>query len=351
MGGFAHDTGEGSISRYHRKHGGDLIWELGSGYFGCRHDDGTFNPEMFAEQAQTDQVKMVEIKISQGAKPGHGGVLPGSKVTPEIAEARRVPVGVDCISPPFHSAFNTPIGLMEFIAKLRELSGGKPVGFKLCIGQPHEFLAVCKAMIETKILPDFIVVDGAEGGTGAAPLELSDHVGTPFKDAFVFVQNALVGIGVRDKLKLGASAKLVTAAYIASAMALGADWANSARGFMMSVGCLQTQNCHRNTCPVGVATQNKILQRGLVVSDKARRAQNFHRNTLESLSELIAAAGLEHPSALEPRHLITRVDNNQVKSYAKLYNWMEPGQLIEGKCGDWIQPHWDRANPQSFDLS
>src|SRR5215470_4769432 len=256
LGGFAHDTGEGSISRYHREHGGDLIWELGSGYFGCRNDDGTFCAERFAAQAVSPHVKMIEIKLSQGAKPGHGGVLPGPKVSPEIAEARGVPVGVDCVSPARHQAFATPIELMRFIARLRELSGGKPVGFKLCIGHPWEFMGVCKAMLETGIRPDFIVIDGSEGGTGAAPLEFVDHVGTPLREGLVLAHNCLVGTGLRQSIRLGASGRVVTAFDIARLLALGADWCNAARGFMFALGCIQAQSCHTDRCPTGVSTQN-----------------------------------------------------------------------------------------------
>jgi glutamate synthase domain-containing protein 2 len=270
MGGFAHDTGEGSISRYHREMGGDLIWELGSGYFGCRTADGKFDPVRFAEQAQDPQVKMVELKL-QGAKPGHGGVLPGPKVTAEIAEARGVPVGVDCVSPAKHSVFSNPVELLEFIAKMRELSGGKPAGMKLAIGHPWEFFAIAKAMVKTGLTPDFIVVDGSEGGTGAAPVEFTDHVGVPLREGLMLVHNTLVGIGVRDRVKLGASGKIVSAFDIAKTLAMGADWCNSARGFMFALGCIQAQSCHTGTCPTGVTTQDPLRQRALVVPSKAER--------------------------------------------------------------------------------
>ncbi|MCC7047668.1 MAG: FMN-binding glutamate synthase family protein, partial [Alphaproteobacteria bacterium] len=295
-GGFAHDTGEGSISRHHRQHGGDLIWEIGSGYFGCRDAQGRFDEERFARQAREPQVKMIEVKLSQGAKPGHGGVLLGPKVTHEIAEARGVAPGQDCISPATHSAFSTPRGLLEFVQKLRHLSGGKPTGFKLCIGHPWEFLAIARAMLDTGIAPDFIVVDGAEGGTGAAPLEFTDHVGMPLREGMIFVQNTLVGIGLRDKVRVGVSGKIVTGFDIARAMALGADWCNAARGFMFALGCIQAQACHTGRCPTGVSTQDAVRQKALVVPDKAERVRNFHRNTLIALSELVAAAGLRHPS-------------------------------------------------------
>jgi glutamate synthase domain-containing protein 2 len=348
MGNFAHDTGEGGMSRYHRENGGDLIWEIGSGYFGCRTNDGRFDPGMFAEQAAAEQVKMVEIKISQGAKPGHGGVLPGTKVTPEIAEARRVPVGVDCISPSAHSAFSTPIEMMEFIARLRELCGGKPVGFKLCVGHRWEFLAMCKAMLETGIHPDFIVVDGGEGGTGAAPVEFSNHVGTPLRGGLTFVQNALVGTGLREHVKLGASGKIISAFDMVGAMAMGADWCNSARGFMFAVGCIQSLSCHTNRCPVGVATQDPQRQRALVVADKAERVYHFHRNTVEALSEIIAAAGLEHPSEIEPRHFYVRLGGPVTMAADQGGVWLTPGSILEGSAPDDYLDYWAAADPASF---
>ena len=273
-------------------HGGDLIWEIGSGYFGCRTADGRFDPERFAVQAQNPQVRMIEIKMSQGAKPGHGGILPKHKVTQEIADTRGILMGEDCISPSRHSAFSTPIELMHFIQQLRELSGGKPVGFKFCLGHPWEFMGIAKAMLETGILPDFIVVDGKEGGTGAAPVEFTDHIGVPLREGLLFVHNTLVGLNLRDKIKLGASGKIVSAFDIASVLAIGADWANSARGFMFAIGCIQSQSCHTNKCPTGVATQDALRQRALVVPDKAQRVYNFHRNTLKALAEMLAAAGL-----------------------------------------------------------
>ena len=288
MGGFYHDTGEGGCSPYHQKHGGDLVWEIGSGYFGCRDKEGNFEPSLFQETSQLEQIKMVEIKVSQGAKAGHGGVLPGPKVNAEIAAVRKVPQGEDCISPAYHTAFTTPIELLEFTAKLRDLSGGKPAGFKMCIGRPYEFAAICKAMIETEIYPDFIVIDGAEGGTGAGPEEFLDHMGVPLTEGLLFAQNALVGAGVRDHLKIACSAKIATAFDIASRMAMGADWCNAARAFMFAVGCIQAERCHTNTCPVGVATQDKRLFRGLVIPDKAKRVHMYHRNTLEALSQVVA---------------------------------------------------------------
>ncbi|MEO7827328.1 MAG: FMN-binding glutamate synthase family protein, partial [Allosphingosinicella sp.] len=265
LGGFAQDTGEGSISRYHREHGGDLVWELGSGYFGCRTADGQFDPAGFEAKAASDQVRMVEIKLSQGAKPGHGGILPGAKVTAEISAARGVPMDRDCISPARHRAFSTPMEMMAFVAQLRKLSGGKPVGFKLCLGHPWEFTGIVKAMRETGILPDFIVVDGAEGGTGASPLEFSDHIGVPLREGLLFVHNILVGAGLRDRIRIGAAGKVVSAFDIAVLLALGADWTNAARGFMFAVGCIQSLTCNTNKCPTGVATQDPMRQRALVV--------------------------------------------------------------------------------------
>jgi glutamate synthase domain-containing protein 2 len=351
LGGFAHDTGEGSISRYHRERGGDLIWELGSGYFGCRNADGTFDPEKFAEQARTPQVKMIEVKLSQGAKPGHGGVLPGRKVTPEIAEARGVPVGVECVSPAAHSAFSSPIELLHFLAKLRELSGGKPTGFKLCIGHPWEFLAVAKAMLETGLTPDFIVVDGSEGGTGAAPIEFTDHIGMPMREGLMFVHNTLVGVGLRDRVRIGASGKIVSAFDIARAMALGADWCNSARGFMFALGCIQAQACHTGRCPTGVTTQDPIRQAALDVSDKSSRVRNFHHHTLEALSELTAAAGLTHPSQLLPAHLVRRTGPGLVRSAAEMYRFLTPQQLLKdpGTAGDMFS-FWPNVTGTSFSL-
>jgi len=349
-GGFYHDTGEGSISPYHRKNGGDLVWELGSGYFGCRDKDGHFDPKRFAEQAVSDQVKMIEIKLSQGAKPGHGGVLPADKITPEISETRGVPMGQDCVSPPAHSAFSTPIEMMEFIAKLRDLSGGKPVGFKLCIGNPHELLAICKAMNETEIFADFIVIDGAEGGTGAAPVEFSDHIGMPLREGLVFAQNALVGSGVRDKLRLAASGKVTTAFYLASNMAIGADWCNAARAFMFTLGCVQSLRCHTGECPTGVTTSDPIRQRGLVVADKALRVHNFHRETLEALALVLGAAGLSHPGELTPGHIFRRIDEHHALPLDHVYNFVEPGALLAkgGKEPAMLHRAWKRAQANSF---
>ncbi len=347
-GNFAHDTGEGGYSPYHRVNGGDIIWEVGSGYFSCRNGDGTFCAEKFEENAKSEQVKMVELKLSQGAKPGHGGVLPGAKVSAEIAATRGVPQGVDCISPSRHSAFSTPIEMMQFIATMRRLSGGKPAGFKLCIGHPWEFLAICKAMLETEIYPDFIVVDGKEGGTGAAPLEFTDHLGMPLREGLNFVHNALVGINARDRIKLGASGKIISAFDIARVLALGADWCNSARGFMFALGCIQSLSCHTDRCPTGVSTQDRSRQRALVVPDKVERVRNFHHATLELLAELVAAAGLDHPTELSPAHFSRRVSPHEVKSFAELYPTLKPGELIAGSSDKRYAMAWAMASAKEF---
>jgi glutamate synthase domain-containing protein 2 len=348
-GGFAHDTGEGSISRYHREHGGDLIWEIGSGYFGCRNADGTFSEEKFVANARDPQVKMIEIKLSQGAKPGHGGVLPGAKVTAEIAAARGVPEGVDCISPARHSAFTTPLELIGFVERLRTLSGGKPTGFKLCIGHPWEFFAICKAMLETGIAPDFIVVDGAEGGTGAAPVEFTDHVGTPLQEGLLLVHNTLVGLNLRPRVRIGASGKIISAYDIARTLALGADWCNSARGFMFALGCIMAQACHTGHCPTGVTTQGRVRSRALVPEDKAERVYHFHRNTLHALAELVGAAGVHHPGELQPHHIVRRVSANEVRLVSNLMNFLKPGDLLENRADHPVYARfWKMASAASF---
>jgi glutamate synthase domain-containing protein 2 len=353
-GNFAHDTGEGSISVHHRAQGGDLIWEVASGYFGCRNPDGTFNPELFAQHATEPQVKMIEIKLSQGAKPGHGGVLPGPKVTREIAEARGVEIGVDCISPASHSAFSTPVEMLEFIARLRELSGGKPTGFKFCVGHPWEWFALAKAMLETGLLPDFIVVDGGEGGTGAAPLEFTDHVGAPLQEGLLLVHNTLVGLNLRDKIRIGCAGKVVSAFDIARMMALGANWCNSARGFMFSLGCIQSQSCHTDHCPTGVATQDPQRQKALVVPSKIERVHNYHRHTLEALKELVQAAGLQHPNQITANHVVRRVAGDKVKLLANHLEFIAPGSLLAAARGECDWPHnvykvyWPIARSKSF---
>lgn len=345
---FYHTTGEGGISRYHREYGGDLTWQIGSGYFGCRHEDGSFCPELFAEQASDEQVKMIEVKLSQGAKPGHGGILPAAKITAEIAETRKISIGQDCISPAYHSTFSNPIELLEFLARLRKLSGGKPVGFKFCVGHPWEFLAICKAMLQTSIYPDFIVVDGGEGGTGAAPLEFSDRVGFPLVEGMIFVHNALIGVGLRDQVRIGASGKVATAGLIAGAIALGADWANAARSFMFCLGCIQAQQCHSNHCPVGVATSDPELQKALVVEEKAQRVANYHRNSLKVLNEITAAAGLDHPSQMKPWHLYTRRGVEAIQTYADIYPNLVEGELLDSITHPVYARFWPMAQAESF---
>jgi glutamate synthase domain-containing protein 2 len=329
--------------------GGDLVWEIGSGYFGCRTAEGRFDPGRFADQSAAEVVKMIEIKLSQGAKPGHGGVLPGAKVTREIAETRGVALGVDCISPPRHSAFATPLELMGFIADLRRLSGGKPVGFKLCIGHPWEFMAIAKAMLQTQIRPDFIVVDGAEGGTGAAPTEFSDHLGAPMHDGLLFVHNTLVGAGLRDDIKLGAAGKIVSAFDIARVLALGADWANAARGFMFALGCVQSLSCNTNACPTGIATQDKLRQIALVVPDKAERVRRFHASTVRALADMLAAAGLAHPSELKAHHLVRRVGADQIRALSEIHTFLRAGELAQGVCEQrFYAEAWERASAERF---
>ena len=347
-GDFAHDTGEGGLSPYHRENGGDIIWEIGSGYFGCRTPEGAFSPERFRQTASDDQVKMIEIKLSQGAKPGHGGVLPAVKVSPEISQTRGVPMGIDCVSPASHSAFSTPIELMQFVADLRKMSGGKPTGFKLCVGHPWEFLAICKAMVETGIYPDFIVIDGKEGGTGAAPLEFADHLGMPLRDGLTFAHNALVGIGARDRIRVGASGKIASAFDIARAVALGADWCNAARAFMFALGCIQAQACHTDRCPTGVSTQDKSRQRALVVPDKLQRVANFHASTMRSLAELTAAAGLDHPREFQPDHFSRRITANEVMTFKQLYPPLESGELLRGTKDARFAEAWGMARASDF---
>jgi glutamate synthase domain-containing protein 2 len=354
-GGFAHDTGEGSISTYHRIHGGDLIWEIGSGYFGCRNLDGSFNEDKYTENALDPQVKMVEIKLSQGAKPGHGGILPGPKVTAEIAKARGVTEGEACISPASHSAFSSPLQMMHFIKKLRDLSGGKPVGFKLCIGHPWEWFGIVKAMLETNIYPDFIVVDGSEGGTGASPVEFTNHVGTPLQEGLRLVHNTLMGVNLRDQIKIGCAGKIISAFDMAVAFAIGADWCNSARGFMFSIGCIQAQVCNTGFCPTGVTTQDPVRQKALVVPNKAERVFNFHNETLKTLKELVEAAGLQRPGEIDTHHIIRRISKNEVRLLSHLLPEMPAGLLLKGAGIDpslnlprVFELYWSKAQANSF---
>ena len=347
-GSFAHDTGEGGVSPYHREYGGDIIWEIGSGYFGCRNRDGSFNPDEFARIAADDQIKMVELKVSQGAKPGHGGVLPAAKVSEEISRIRGVPMGEDCISPATHRAFSTPLQMMAFVGNMRKLSGGKPAGFKMCIGHPWEFLAICKAMLESGIYPDFIVVDGNEGGTGAAPLEFMDHLGMPMREGVSFVHNALIGINARERIKIGAAGKIATAFDMARAMSIGADWCNSARGFMFALGCIQSLSCHTDRCPTGVTTQDPSRARALVVPHKIDRVYNYHHATLHALAELLAAAGLEHPQQLRPIHFSKRSSSTEVCTFAQLYPALRPGELIDGTDDVRFRDAWSMARADTF---
>ena len=348
-GDFYHDTGEGSISRYHLEHGGDLVWEIGSGYFGCRDEHGNFCEERFARNATLDQVKMIELKLSQGAKPGQGGLLPGAKVNTEIAAARGVPEGQDVLSPASHSAFSTPIELLDFVARMRELSGGKPVGIKLALGQPWEWFSIAKAMLETERTPDFIVVDGAEGGTGAAQLEFINRVGMPVREGLLLVHNTLLGIDQRHRVKIAAAGKITSAFHIFRMLALGADWCNSARGFMFALGCIQALSCHTGRCPSGVATQDPKRWRNLDTHDKADRVFNFQQQSVAALMKLVAAAGLRHPCEISPQHVNRRVSATETVSFDLLFPSLEKGELLHGvpKRAP-FEKHWANARPDSF---
>ncbi|MBS1653041.1 MAG: FMN-binding glutamate synthase family protein [Bacteroidetes bacterium] len=329
IGGFAHNTGEGGLSHYHLEPGGDVIWQIGTGYFGCRNNDGSFNYDAFAERANHSNVKMIEIKLSQGAKPGHGGILPAAKVTDEIAKIRLVEKGKDVLSPPYHTAFNTPLEMMAYVKKLRDLSNGKPIGFKLCIGQKSQFISICKAMVSTGIMPDFITVDGGEGGTGAAPLEFSNSVGMPLRDALAFVYDTLNGFGIKKHIKIIASGKVHTGFDIVKNIALGADMCNGARAMMIALGCIQALECNKNTCPTGVATQNPKLYKGLNVNDKKVRVANYHTETIKSAVELMAAAGIDHPQHLHRSHIYRRVSANKIQTYAEMYPYLLKSSLLE----------------------
>ncbi|HZV08459.1 MAG TPA: FMN-binding glutamate synthase family protein, partial [Novosphingobium sp.] len=348
MAGCYHDTGEGAVSPYHLKHGGDVVFQVASGYFGCRDGQGRFDPARFADTAQAESIRMIEIKLSQGAKPGHGGMLPAAKITPEIAATRGIPMGEDCISPPAHSAFSSPRELLEFAAQLRELSGGKPVGLKLCVGFPHEIFALAKAMLASGITLDFIVVDGAEGGTGAAPTELSDRVGMPLREGLMVVRNALVGTGLKTQVRLAASGKVTSGASIAMNAALGADWSNAARAFMFSLGCVQSLKCHTGTCPTGIATQSPARQRGLVVPEKAERVARFHKATIHALHEIVVAAGLDNPGDFRPSHLRHRINVAEMRQMDEIYPFARPGELLGGGGHPTLRRWWDAASPDSF---
>lgn len=349
IGGFAHNTGEGGISPHHRKHGGDLIYQIGTGYFGCRDNDGNFSAENFKKTIADTNVKMIEVKLSQGAKPGHGGILPAKKVTEEIAKIRNIEMGKDVLSPPFHKAFSTPKELLYFLKELRDLSEGLPVGFKLCVGQKSEFLAICKAMMTTGIKPDFITVDGGEGGTGAAPLEFSNHVGTPYREGLSIVYDALIGFDIKKEIQLIASGKITTGFDIFRAFALGADACYSARGMMIALGCIQALECNSNTCPTGVATSDPALRHGLVVEDKKQKVANFHDDTVEAFVELLAAGGMEHQDQINRSHVYRRIHNDISKSYLELYPYIPEGSLL---TTDEVPENWKShlaiADPDSF---
>jgi len=340
-GNFAHNTGEGGLSPYHLSPGGDLIWQIGTGYFGCRTPDGQFCERSYAEASQAANIKMIELKLSQGAKPGHGGILPGKKVNAEVAAIRKVPIGKDVLSPPSHGAFSTPLELMYFIKRLRDLSGAKPIGFKLCLGKKREFLTLCKAMIQTGITPDFISVDGGEGGTGAAPLEFSNHVGTPAVEALIFIHNSLIGFGIRDRIKIFSSGKITDGFGTIKRLALGADAVYSARGMMLALGCIQALRCNSNHCPAGVATQDPSLSAGLVPSDKRKRVHSFHRELLKSVAEIIGAMGINSPEELRPWHILRRISETEVKSYAEIFEFIRPGSLMSG--GENVPASYKRA--------
>jgi glutamate synthase domain-containing protein 2 len=346
-GGFAHDTGEGGISPYHLKHGGDLIWEIGSGYFGCRDADGRFDASQFEEKAAWPSVKAISIKLSQGAKPGLGGVLPGAKVSAEIAATRGVPIGRTVVSPPAHTAFHTPVEMMHFIATLRSLSGGKPVGFKLCIGARTEFLSLCKGMLHTGITPDFVIVDGAEGGTGAAPQEFEDHVGMPLTEGLMLVHNALVGTGLRRHIRVGASGKVASGVDIVSRICQGADFTMSARAMMFAIGCIQAMKCNTNRCPTGVATQDKGRARALYVPDKTDRVVNFQRATVASAAQIVASMGLDGFDELQPAMLNRRIEGQRTRTYAEIYDWLMPGELLDDPPESW-RSDWIEASAEEF---
>lgn len=349
MGGFYHNTGEGGLSQYHLREGGDVVWQIGTAYFGCRDAAGKFDPAEFQKKAAYPQVKMIELKLSQGAKPAHGGILPGVKITPEIAEIRNIPMGQDCISPPAHSTFSTPEGLCHFIAELRQLAAGKPIGFKLCLGNPWEFMGICKAFVKTGIYPDFITVDGAEGGTGAAPLEFANRIGVPLEEGLIFIHNCLVGVDLRQHIRLICSGKIITGFDMASKIALGADICNSARGMMFALGCVQSLRCNTNECPTGVATQDPGRTYALKVSEKAPRVHAFHEATVKSFLEVIGACGIFSPSQLTPQHVCRRLAEANIKPYSAIYHYLEPGQLLRDEAlpGPY-QPWWQRASAERF---
>jgi len=348
-GGFAHDTGEGGLTDYHREGGGDLVWEIGTGYFGTRTADGDFDPAQFADKASDPQVRCVSLKLSQGAKPGLGGVLPGPKVTEEIARIRGVPAGVKCISPAQHRVFSTPLELVEFIAEMRELSGGKPTGFKLCVTSREDVLAICKAIIAIGTAPDFIIVDGSEGGTGAAPVEFEDHMGTPLTQGLLTVHNALVGTGLRPRVRIAAAGKIAEGNDIVKRLIQGADYVNSARAMMMALGCIQSLRCATNTCPVGVATQDARRQRALDVPSKAERVYRYQKNTLNEALRIMASMGAHTAAELRPEMLRRNLGEDRSSSYAEIYQWLQPGELLDDPPQDWAGA-WKNSQPNRFGL-
>ncbi|AKJ26933.1 FMN-binding glutamate synthase family protein [Caldimonas brevitalea] len=348
-GGFAQVSGEGGLTRYHRENGGDLIWEIGPGYFGCRSPDGGFDAECYARVAREAQVKMIEVQLNHAASAGAGGVLPAGKVTPEVAALRGVPPRREARSPAAHSAFSTPLELLHFVDDLRALSGGKPVGLKLCVGRPREWFAIAKAMAQTSLVPDFIVIEAAEGGSGAAPYETLGRMGLPGQDGLRLVHNTLNGLGLRERLKLGYSGRVVDAFDIARALALGADFCLAARSFMLALGCVQAARCHTNRCPTGIATQDPWRQRGLVVSDKAERVRHYHEQTLSALADLLQAAGLARADQLEPRHLLRRTTAHSVQPLSELLHACSPGAALTGTAPDpSYQQDWTAARPDRF---
>ena len=347
-GNFAHNTGEGGISPYHLEPGGDLIWQVGTGYFGCRTKDGNFCATSFAEKASIDNVKMIEVKLSQGAKPGHGGILPAGKNTPEIAAIRNVEPGTRVDSPPTHSAFSSPRGLLEFVGELRELSGGKPIGFKFCVGRPEEFFAICKAMKETGIKPDFITVDGGEGGTGAAPLEYSNSIGMPLREGLAFVVDCLAGFDLKRDIKVIAGGKIFSGFHLIKNMALGADLCYSARGMMLALGCIQALECHANTCPTGVATQDPRFTPGLVVSDKRERVANYHYGTVRTVEEILNSVGLNQASQLHRQHIYRRISATEIATYEDIFPTVEPGAFNNGRCPEKYISYAQLTSPDSF---
>jgi len=347
LGNFAHNTGEGGLSHYHLEHGGDIIWQIGTGYFSCRNADGSFNAEAFQERAILDQVKMIEIKLSQGAKPSHGGVLPGAKVTEEIARIRLVEVGKTVLSPPTHPEFNTPKGLLEFVQRLRNLSGGKPVGFKMCLGKKQEFMAIIKAMLETGILPDFITVDGSEGGTGAAPMEFSNRMGTPCVEATYYIHQVLRGAGLRNSMRIISAGKTASGFDVLEKIMLGADTVNSARAMMLALGCVQAKACNTNKCPSGVATQNPYRARAIDIDEKSIRVRNYHDGTIKSFMELCGAMGFSNPANLTPSDLFSRCELG-LKNFDQIYQPLLEGQLLSHSIPEHYRDDWLKATSESF---